>query len=381
MIPSGWFEFQFKNIIYSVSKITASFISEKSLNLIKEGKTSIKIPINVDKNIFLKIIKAAEGETVEFLESEMKELLVISKEISCKELVSFASKFIEINDNNFYELLEFGLDEAVSYAAAKFLSLDPKKVSSLKFEIIEKIINDKNFKVSSEDDLFAFIYEVSKEANNKKLLSLVNADKLSDSCFTFYLKEIGLEQIPRNKQSDILSRILNFLPEPAIPKREVEEEHYNVKECNGSVIQELISQNINVTATSSSCVHKNMKPENIFIPSMKKFFNSADSPNQYVLVDFGTIVRVDSYDIQCQKDWGCTPMNWDIEMSTDGEKFNKVDSRRNTDVREKHDKFELKEKKFGRFLKIVQTGLNSHDGNDLIIGTFDVFGGYKPQQQ
>jgi hypothetical protein len=381
MVPDGSFSITYNgNAICTTSKITASFISEKANQIIKnEKKEHMKVTRALDENIIAKVIKAADGEIVAFSHEEMQKLFILAKEISSNELLDFACRFVEVNDENIYDMLARGSEKAFAYAAANFASLDPTKLAGLKTEVISQIINNKEMNRCSGDDLFAFLYELHKKTPNYDLFSLINVNELSDSCFAFFLKEIGLSHISMTIYNEITDRMMNYLPEPKIPlMAKGSEEAPLFKECDGGVIQELIAQNVSVIAISSSYAHKNMKIENIFTPNTYEYFNSADSPDQFITIDFGTVVRVDSYDIQCSKDWECTPMNWNIELSCDGDKFTVIDTRKNTDVREQHGRFDVSGKHYGRYLKIVQTGPNSHDRNNLIIGSFEVYGGYKP---
>lgn len=96
------------------------------------------------------------------------------------------------------------------------------------------------------------------------------------------------------------------------------------------LVSQLNSRGIVVSAFASG-VHKNnyeqLGPNNALYDD-EKLFHSTVAQNQWLLIDFGKIILIDSYSIKSPFTTRCLS-NWDLEVSNDNSSFYTIDSKRN----------------------------------------------------
>lgn len=156
---------------------------------------------------------------------------------------------------------------------------------------------------------------------------------------------------------------------------------------NGNPLNLISNRVVNVTMSSIYGSHENYQPENVLNYSSDiKFIYTKNQPNSWLCIDFiNHRVSLTHYAIRSHghgNKGNYHLQNWDIVGSNDSNNWDHLDSRlqeKSLDARSASNVFDIQDitnkNNFYRYLKIIQTGVNTHnDDNCLAFSSIEFFG-------
>ncbi|EAY08438.1 hypothetical protein TVAG_354970 [Trichomonas vaginalis G3] len=380
-IPNQQYVISFKEITINLSLIEAIFISEIAYkNYLKDKSLKLVLDIKIDDAIINIIKQLISGKLIKISKNLLPEFLQLGNSIGNQEIIKFCIDHSEININNFdifyqfdqKKVLDFFLAHYKEISQNKLFSIDPHALSSIIGQLLNKETNQNII-----NDLFEIIMQVYANNPSNIVFESIDLSILPKNCIQKFIQIFDYKFMDKHVWDCIGKIILEDKQDKSqkhIEKPIIPVSNMKLNEFPNGIIKNMPLNEI--TVTSSSCLHKSMKPENVLNQNNRKtYFQSLNEPNQWILLSFAKRIHIESYQIKCMRDWGNCPMNWDLMVSEDNLNYKIVDSQRNNDIREKDYKIQLNEAADGRFVKIIQTGLNTHDENDFLIGSVEMFGG------
>lgn len=421
-IPQRDFIFKLNNACIKTTLLKALLISDLAYEQFKLKSEMGELVINrsIDETIIDSIYAILNGSTIQIEKEKIPLFAEFGDLIGNNQLIKLID-YIEITQENYIQLIQSRNPRVIEYFVANYKSLDHEKlytVDSLDISSLFAQILVPKYK-SDMDSLFDLLLEIYKAKDDSKVFDNINIHTLGSNNIMKFMKAFNYKQMTQNVWNCIsifventnalteyltnLEKEIKLLPndhidvddylntlinnvtdssdEPdnhesisSIQSNEIDLLNKTLNECPNGIIKALTSSKVHVTA--SSFVHKNMKPENVLNPLKTKYFQSKDDqPNQWIMLSFDQLVKIDEYLITCEESWGYCPLNWELQTSIDGASFITVDVQKDNDIRGKNNHIKLNKPANAMFVKLVQTGPNTHSGNDLLIGSIEFFGG------
>ena len=400
------FDDLYPNNSVEFKKFIKDILTEETISLLHEISNGSTIEINSSQSFQLRFLSILLGN--EELFDKINEL--------------FLPDFSEANLDTYIEYIEccynfsklwpdFDFSGLLDYLSSNFYQIDEEKFLKLPRSIQYSIISNPKLQITTEDSFLDMINQIiekeetTSEIDNFTFLEQIEFTGLSEEKLREFLSNFDFNLITSSLWKKLYQCFFIHFDQKIerISKRNSEKQvceydqnktnrfdgiiQYLTNKFKGNVVDKGICKVTSSSLHDKAYSHDNYFPRNA-VDFNKKYnvFSSHIGPNSWLKIDFiYRKVHPTHYSIQTwpnPKGQGHI-QNWVIEGSnTDRDDDWKIlDSRKNE--RSLDDKLaentfniqtQLEDNEYFRYLRIRQTGLNSHHTNQLIIGSLEFFG-------
>ena len=413
------FYFNVNGETFCTSKFLASILSPAVSNLLSTDETLNSFEINTnsrgDFQIFLNLFQSCQQEIndndkeflCEILETLQNKYLQIELNTNTTDITYenvFSNLLNELSYPRFYQEI---IDKKISILSSnlyRILSNEEERqiLSQLELEFIERILNHKQLLIESEDQLLEFInslYEKNQESSF--LYEYVNFVNCSSRSMQTFLNTFSIENI----NEGIWNQMKERLEQPIEQQNQINQSNrYHLKELNqtnqqfkefpkGSadfdgIINYLRKQTNNqieneIKITASSIYDNNVNtfgPYNSIQYENETYFATQNSPNSWICFEFKNHQIIPThYTIRSRYEGYWAPIYYKIEVSNDNSTWYEIDKQNGGPFTNGQpatftipiDKNKQKEAKY---IRLTQTGENSHGNDDLIFESIEFYG-------
>lgn len=416
------FTFIVNNTKYKTNKIFADILSPKISRIHFTDPTFDTFSINTkskgDFNNVLNLLNFQYNkiptEEVPFMIEviEILEIKSVKSNFYRKPLITVFNVIDIINEQQkcsvFYKDLLQGEIDFLSSHFYEIAENQREKLKALNFETIQRIVENENLVLKSEDQLLSFVNELNALNSDFSILyGYVNFLNVSLTSITNFLNTFDIENINQRIWNNIAMRLQNeiFLNSSdssvmhSIQKeyekvdKKDEKEDVNVKnilfdgkdEFDG-IINHLRKELVPIEVTASSTLDDKHLPANVIFYNNNniRYFCSKDLENSFVCIDFKDYSVIPLKYAICGEnssllDKRLNPKEWIIEGSNDGISWYVIDFQKDvlfTSTRNYMHVFTIQynnENSF-RYLRMRMTGKNWEDNYTFKLGSIEFFG-------
>lgn len=287
--------------------------------------------------------------------------------------------------------------EEIEYLSSNFYELYEKneeEIKSLKFSTISRILRSSNLHLIDEDQIVTFLnnlYEIDNEYSI--LYDVVIFNNVSSDCMKSFVDIIKFKDLSESTWKSLSLRLCSELKNESISSNADRYkqtakiiQHQEGKELNGIIryLTNKTGQNVHDSGTievTSNYTDSGNPPKNVV---------DFDNENCYKSVNFNTDacicfnfkdqeVEIWSYSIKSANNQGHAK-SWVIEISSDGEKWEEIDSVSNSsELNGKNfiKTFEVQQRHFCKYCRFRHTGEYWETGYYFRIGCIEFYGRLK----
>jgi hypothetical protein len=382
------FEFKVNGREFVLSKFKAQFISPAVSRSLRFDPTQSSFAIDIPDSIdnFETILSICEGNSISVEPSRVYGFGAVCQALENDELIEIAMGGDRVSISNVGLRLSLSTVESdVEFACEHFLSLDH---SSLPMKVLELLLGDKRLKIESEDWLLNIIESrVSRDDSLIGLLDYVKCEYLSVEGMSKFFSLISIESM----SSSVWSSLWNRLQMPISLSNENPRAGGHAIPLDRSrpfdgvfaCLSRQCGENphntglIAISANDDLAYYKCHE----LISAGKSWTSNNNAVDHYVKVDLKNLRLVPSgYSVKTHNsEWGDGRFvrSWRFEGSNDDSTWEVLDSHTNSDELMGNDKevsFAISTTTQFRFLRFIQTGLNSSGYHSLRLQRWEIFG-------
>lgn len=416
------FTFIVNNTKYNTNKIFADILSPKISRIHLTDPTFDTFSINTkskgDFNNVLNLLNFQYNkiptEEVPFMIEviEILEIKSVKSNFYRKPLITVFNVIDIINEQQkcsvFYKDLLQGEIDFLSSHFYEIAENQKEKLKALNFETIQRIVENENLVLKSEDQLLSFVNELNALNSDFSILyGYVNFLNVSLTSIANFLNTFDIENINQRIWNNIAMRLQNEIvlnssdssvmhsiqkENEKVDKKD-EKEDINVKnilfdgkdEFDG-IINHLRKELVPIEVTASSTLDDKHLPANVIFYNNNniRYFCSKDLENSFVCIDFKDYSVIPLRYAICGEnssllDKRLNPKEWIIEGSNDGISWYVIDFQKDvlfTSTRNYMHVFTIQynnENSF-RYLRMRMTGKNWEDNYTFKLGSIEFFG-------
>jgi hypothetical protein len=395
------FTFIIGDASYKCPWFVATFLSPRIGQLRSMDPTVTEYVIETEdpEHQFEEFLSLGRGDFIEVSERSRQFLISVSSELGNFELYFSIHDWLQqtVTVPGFCQLLsgseteDYFSEKSIEFLAVHFNELVQSVLIGLPISVLSRILSHPSLTLESEDSLYEFVIsQFESHPDSLSLLAHVRFEFLSSgtmakfglwSCDHFESFEFSLP---------LWWALLKRLSQTAsllVPDRTRHRKMVGLRE--GSPRDGIIAEwtrvaggNVHdrgVVEIATSSAEANHPARDAVDLDQKNYFQSSDSPNQWLRYDFNDRrIRLTDYSIAAvPTSWFLH--SWVVEGSEDGSTWTTLDERQNNnDANYSHPiatfKAEREKELEWRFIRLRQTGNSYPNRNNLILHGFEVFG-------
>ena len=376
----------------------ADFLSPKviDLHLKDDSQNYFKFDTKHKNGDFQKVLDYAQFKETPLTDQELKffqdVMIQLGNKKECFRLSPLMNE--EITEDNVFKKMkkkveyQFDLQDEVNFIAFRFEKIFSEhldELCQLSSAVIEQILISQQLHVSDEDILLDFVMKLYEE-NHKKcvLFAYISFLNVSSSKIEEFLSKFEFEDINGriweklkerlSKNIDVKSLISSYQENIKEYNRRYSKEvsiiDYLNKECGGDIIAK---GRIYLSASS----YGNGDINQILDLSTNSCFYTKNQPDSYILFDFkSSMVQLKNYSLTSGEN-KFHLRNWVLESSDDGFHFETIHQESNcskVNGSNQKSKFNVRHKKYQRFIRLRITGNDWNDSNYLELNSIEFYG-------
>lgn len=316
--------------------------------------------------IFIKL--GNEKELHKLIPTNTSEITIDNVFINLQNEHNYIEQFYKASQKepNYFNF-EKEIRPEIDFISSHFSEIEKEKILNLDIQLFERIIKSDKLKLEDEDSLIKIINELySQNKRLSYLYSYVN--------FLFVSQE-ELEQFHsifdvNDMSCDVWNAIFDRVLKSQVLKEEIQKSNRQYKKkglpllLNGEEFNGIIKYLTNKTGgnihdngtieTTTNTYHGGNEPKFLLDFHYNNFYESNQANNAWVCFDFKDMkIKITNYSIKSNTNSpnGRNLRSWDLEVSNDGQKWEKIDERRNC----KEINGSLLTATFSRYVRLHQT--------------------------
>ena len=340
------FIFNNENDILKTKTLLADFVSPKIAKLHRIDPTIHNFTIeDCNYNVFTKVLRLLEGESVEFLFSEINDLLKIGGILENDELSLLAESVLnqKLSIDNIIDILlledQYAKtlnNDTIEFAAAHFNELKNEKILTLTPDLLLNILKSDKLCLNDEDWLFDVVWNLyEKDSNYSDLFQYIFFPNLSHGLITKFINNILLDDINPsiwNSFTQIFTREYPIKSKEKLMQRyigkRIDNSEIDIFDGIFSYLYGIYKSNLHsagAVSVFSSGVNYRFPTRFDFnivdVNKIETYFQSNDIPNSWICIDFKDMkISPTKYAIRSRHDFdqGCDHLKtWVLEASND----------------------------------------------------------------
>jgi hypothetical protein len=241
---------------------------------------------------------------------------------------------------------------------------------------VAQVLGDKELVVDSEDEVLGFCREYFGVSGDASVFAHVHFGRVSVDALGPFVAEIGMDVVctiwPSLKERLLMP--LNEFSSQFLSSRS----HGRNRRMDRfqSLLKFAGNRTLTLTATSSSCGGSNFGPENVLSENEELFYSTSDGKSdEWLCISFERKFVIESYTIMPRTDGALSPLSWIVEVSEDGNNYQKVDEQELFCTRENpYAWFKLRTAVECISVRITQKGKNSSNSRYFVLRKVDFSG-------
>lgn len=390
---------------YTCSRFQACFISNKICSLLSADPTLDRFVVARDQlcPCFDLIENLWNGDSIHFDQSNISELLTLSRELENEELKERVINFQLANDKistenvisrfRLKQRISLDANDEIAFIAAKFFEFDIPFLESLSVDELEEILLHESLQLENENALFETISNLcAKNGEYLRLLKYVLFEFMDQEHANAFFEMVFPEYLDGALWESITKVVLKHVSVKSTSKRYVPFKRDELFEYNGSSSPNGIFSSlrrkcegknphsagfINITASSTG----NAERYNVLDYGWGYHWRTDDIENSWIQFDFKERkVSLASYTLKSSNcDEGSWHLKqWKIEGSNDGSKWTQLDTK-DTDALNgplitKHFTCRDATNDYFQYIRLTSTGHTWSNTHYLVIKEIEFFG-------
>ncbi|OHT11947.1 hypothetical protein TRFO_18431 [Tritrichomonas foetus] len=401
------FIFDNENHTYQINSLLAEFLSPKisSLHKVDSSIDTFYLP-NCNISSFSKIMDLLQGKSVFFQPKELSDFLNLGICLGNNEIIQYVNDQMDSENTplNIVDKLLFEENylsnvskNLIRFAASNICEVPFDHIQKLSISTLSLIFRQECLSIYTEDWLFNLIFDLFQiNQDYSELFQYVIFGNLKKESLQRFITVMPFEKV----NIFIWSAISSLLTDAGIKDCSQSNRYrgqyfdcldenmnksygilaYLTKKYNGNIHQLKV---INLTSSGVNPNMPNRVEENILDSSSPKYFQSSDTENSWIGVDFiDRKVSLEKYFIQSRPDFdrGSDHLcHWILEGSDNNLLWSPLDMRDDNEILNGANKFAVfrisqNKGKFFRFLRLRITGPTASGYNNLTISSLEFYG-------
>lgn len=400
------FFFVVGDVEYKCSQLQACFFSDRISRLVTSDRTVNRIFLSTKDTAdnFVYVMRLMNGKPIKVTESNAAFLISVAQELENHELANRVQTELENGDIELSNVVErinikrqlgINCQTELDFLATHFNDVDFETITNLDIDSLEAVVESKNLKLETEDQLFEMIRQAINTHGQcySVLLRHVQFQFLSGANLSLFLELVFPDLIDTSLWSKIC-RCLRCFCDLKDKRSMMEPLRYAKLERNGwitsdkgpflGIISHLRSKCgrnphvhgiIDITASSNL----SNKCHQLVDYYWHGYWSSNDSQNSYVQFDFkANRVILTGYSLKSDGNTSWHLISWVIEVSDDAMTWDIVDTRNTHALDGQYitKTFECSKQLMvmHRFVRIRQVGHNSGNSYNMKLANIEFFG-------
>lgn len=386
---------------YEYHLIVACLMSEKVHRVLMNDPTATSLRVLPNESCvgFDDFVEIWNGKSIAITESNGIFLIHLCQDIECEYLRLVLERCADSceslsRENVIVRFLiktqyEWNTDAEIKIIASEFSSFSVSDLVPLGVESLDRILSHEELQISSENALLGFICEfMTHDKSGASLLRYIHFNCLDSSHKDLFLNSIPHEII----DATLLQSITQYIGQlkSQIPATLSDSDSFpydNANPFNGIIshLRDACGGNPHekgiIVITGSSNAYN--KCHQIVNYGWKDYWHTVNEPNSWFQFDFkDRRVLLESYILRSNGNGGNYLRSWKIEGSNDASSWTELDTKNGShglqgDFYAKHYLCSRAERTFFRYIRLTQTGKNSHKGDYLLLSEVELFGRMK----
>lgn len=389
---------------FKTSRIVSDLLSPKICQIHKTDPTFSEITINTyNQGHFSYFLDLINFHKINPPKDELLFMREVIELLGNDSIVfNFPNIKLEITLENVFSLIQnhkkfvFNkrIEKLIEFMASHFSELCNKhkeELSALDIGILEKIMSNRHFQISDEDELINFINFLYKfDSKYSILYEHINFLNVTEKSILNFIEIFDMNDMTGEIWSKICVLINKMTKKSKRKQKKSIQISFNgSNELSGilkyirNFVNKKIENEINITSLTCQTTNDEYYiPQNIaYFDNKKAFWSNDTTPNNWICIDFKSRRVIPTH--YTIKTYGIAPNRhpriWVVEGSKDNQNWTVLDEEKDCPYTKKSNSihtFEIKqqkEKEF-QFIRLRSTGKDWAGTNYLIIDSFELYG-------
>jgi hypothetical protein len=388
------------NSSYECSKFQASFLSPRVTSLLLNDATLSEYEIEgvgpcTDGFSFRDVLPLCHGGVISVTDSNYEFVTAVAKGLRNREmfetLIEFKFSHLEKNVANVLlrvlkgKFFDSCSSEDIEYLASHYYEIDESLLKSLDMEELRRIVSSPSLRVKDEDSFLGFMLHLFP--SDSRFLGYVRSEYLSPEGIDRLLNAVSSDNIDRSIWASICRRLRFPVSVTSLPASRFAGCRFELDPSRPftgiiSHLSSISGGNIHTKGAVMISASSNFRNHcyQVADDGWNGFWYSDNLANSWIQFDFRERkISLTNYTIKSGGNIANHLFHWSIEGSNNGSSWITVDHR---DIEDALGTRKVKSyacvssesTSFYRFLRLIQTGLNSSRNNYLMLGNLEFFG-------